>query len=47
VVATISDGLVPWPAEFVDRYVRAGYWAGRSLGELLRQVADRTPDAPR
>ena len=43
---TISDGLVPWPAEYVQRYVRAGYWAGRSLGELLRQAADRTPDAP-
>jgi 2,3-dihydroxybenzoate-AMP ligase len=46
VVTTISDGLVPWPAEYVERYVQAGYWAGRSLGELLRQAADRTPDAP-
>jgi 2,3-dihydroxybenzoate-AMP ligase len=45
-VAVLSDGVVPWPAEFADRYVRAGYWAGRPLGELLRQAADRTPDAP-
>ena len=45
-VAVLTDGVVPWPAEYADRYVRAGYWAGRPLGELLRQAADRTPDAP-
>ena len=45
-VAVLSDGVVPWPSEYADRYVRAGYWAGRPLGELLRQAADRTPDAP-
>ncbi len=37
--------LVPWPAEFVARYVAAGYWQGRPLGELLLEVADRQPDA--
>src|SRR5262249_38859314 len=35
-----------WPEEYVRRYVAAGYWAGRPLGELLRQVAERAPDAP-
>ncbi|HEX4246980.1 MAG TPA: AMP-binding protein [Pseudonocardia sp.] len=45
-VAVLSDGVVPWPAEYVERYTKAGYWAGRPLGELLRQAADRTPDAP-
>ena len=44
--AVIGDGLVPWPVEFAERYMRAGYWAGRPLGDLLRQAADRTPDAP-
>ena len=45
-VVVLTDGVVPWPAEYADRYVQAGYWAGRPLGELLRQAADRTPDAP-
>ncbi|HWN35638.1 MAG TPA: AMP-binding protein [Pseudonocardia sp.] len=45
-VAVLGDGVVPWPGEYAERYVRAGYWAGRPLGELLRQAADRTPDAP-
>ncbi|RKH76306.1 2,3-dihydroxybenzoate-AMP ligase, partial [Corallococcus praedator] len=38
--------VVPWPEEFVRRYVGAGYWAGRPLGELLGEAAARTPDAP-
>ena len=38
--------VVPWPEEFVERYVGAGYWAGRPLGELLGDAAARTPDAP-
>ena len=25
-------GLVPWPEEYVDRYVRTGYWRGVALG---------------
>ncbi|NMH98306.1 AMP-binding protein [Pseudonocardia acidicola] len=41
----ISEGTVPWPEEDADRFVAAGYWAGRPLGALLREVADRTPDA--
>ncbi|MQA16338.1 MAG: AMP-binding protein [Pseudonocardiaceae bacterium] len=39
----ISDGTVPWPEEFVTRYVERGYWQGRPLGALLREVGD--PDA--
>ncbi len=31
----IADGTVPWPDEFAQRYVAAGYWRGRSLGALL------------
>ncbi|GAA5156066.1 AMP-binding protein [Pseudonocardia eucalypti] len=45
-ITPIAEGLVPWPEEFVRRYTEAGYWSGRTLGELLREVADRTPDAP-
>ncbi|MCU1653192.1 MAG: 2,3-dihydroxybenzoate-AMP ligase, partial [Pseudonocardia sp.] len=44
--SAIGDGVVPWPAEYAERYVRAGYWAGRTLGELLAEAAGRAPDAP-
>ncbi|WBO61709.1 (2,3-dihydroxybenzoyl)adenylate synthase [Streptomyces camelliae] len=43
--APISEGTVPWPKADADRYTTAGYWAGRPLGDLLRESADRTPDA--
>lgn len=39
-----TEGAVDWPAEFVQRYVEAGYWAGRPLGDLLAEAAARTPD---
>ncbi|WP_416981502.1 (2,3-dihydroxybenzoyl)adenylate synthase [Streptomyces sp. T028] len=42
--APISEGTVPWPKADADRYTVAGYWAGRPLGDLLRESADRTPD---
>ncbi|MBN9101106.1 MULTISPECIES: (2,3-dihydroxybenzoyl)adenylate synthase [unclassified Pseudonocardia] len=41
----IADGTVPWPAEYADRYVAAGYWRGRSLWSHLADVVARTPDA--
>src|SRR5947199_8778915 len=41
----VRDGVVPWPEEFALRYVAAGYWQGKSLGELLREAAERTPGA--
>ncbi|MGQ0575027.1 MAG: (2,3-dihydroxybenzoyl)adenylate synthase [Pseudonocardia sp.] len=41
----IAEGLVPWPDEFVARYVEAGYWEGLPLGAHLQAAADRTPDA--
>ncbi|MDQ1031875.1 2,3-dihydroxybenzoate-AMP ligase [Streptomyces umbrinus] len=37
--------VVSWPAEFVERYRRAGYWRGRPLGDLLRDGAREHPDA--
>lgn len=42
----ISDHTVPWPAAVAQEYRAKGYWAGSTLGALLRGVADRTPDAP-
>ena len=42
----ISEHTTPWPPDAVRRFVEAGYWAGDPLGRLLREVADRTPDAP-
>ena len=43
-VTPIADGVVPWPAEYADRYVAAGYWEGRSLPHHIWQQADRIPD---
>lgn len=42
----ISQHVVPWPEADAARYAAAGYWAGIPLGSLLRQAADRTPNAP-
>ncbi|MGW5108309.1 (2,3-dihydroxybenzoyl)adenylate synthase [Nocardia sp. NPDC004123] len=39
-------GFVPFPDDLAERYRRAGYWAGRPLGELLRDAARRWPDRP-
>jgi 2,3-dihydroxybenzoate-AMP ligase len=38
------DGFVPWPAELAERYRRAGYWRGETLGSLLRGPAAEVPD---
>ncbi|APB01834.1 (2,3-dihydroxybenzoyl)adenylate synthase [Nocardia seriolae] len=40
------DGFVPFPAELAERYRAAGYWAGRPLGELLRDAARQWPERP-
>lgn len=42
----ITDNTVPWPDAAVADYVAKGYWAGVPLGTMLRNVADRHPDAP-
>ncbi|MFJ8537178.1 (2,3-dihydroxybenzoyl)adenylate synthase [Streptomyces sp. NPDC093591] len=42
--APISEGTVPWPDADAARYAAAGYWAGRPLGDLLRESAERSPD---
>ncbi|WP_221760985.1 (2,3-dihydroxybenzoyl)adenylate synthase [Kibdelosporangium aridum] len=35
------DGAVGWPAEFAAAYQEAGYWRNETLGELLREWAQR------
>ena len=40
-----SEGVVPWPAELADQYVRKGYWQGKPLSAHLFAQADRTPDS--
>ncbi|WP_327143522.1 (2,3-dihydroxybenzoyl)adenylate synthase [Nocardia sp. NBC_01327] len=40
------DGFVPFPADLAASYRQAGYWAGRPLGELLREAARQWPDRP-
>jgi 2,3-dihydroxybenzoate-AMP ligase len=42
----IGDHTVPWPDTAAAKYVAKGYWAGTALDTLLRDVADRQPDAP-
>ncbi|MFI6350427.1 (2,3-dihydroxybenzoyl)adenylate synthase [Streptomyces sp. NPDC050560] len=39
------DGFKPWPREFADRYRAHGHWRGRTLGSLLRDRAEATPEA--
>ncbi|WP_432279550.1 (2,3-dihydroxybenzoyl)adenylate synthase [Nocardia carnea] len=41
--STYRDGYVAFPAEQAAEYRSAGYWQGRSLGELLRDTARRYP----
>ncbi|MEU6581991.1 AMP-binding protein [Nocardia sp. NPDC046763] len=40
------DGFVPFPDDLAEQYRQAGYWAGRPLGELLRDAARQWPDRP-
>jgi 2,3-dihydroxybenzoate-AMP ligase len=35
------EGCVPWPEEFARRYKEAGYWEGRTLGEMLDAAVAR------
>lgn len=36
-------GFTPWPEPTAERYRRAGYWPGESLGDLLRPWARTDP----
>ena len=36
-----SDGFVPYPVEFVERYRAAGYWQDQSLASLFDEVCEK------
>lgn len=38
-----TTGAVPWPAEVAAEYRARGYWEDRTIGSLVREVADRHP----
>ncbi|MBF6332579.1 (2,3-dihydroxybenzoyl)adenylate synthase [Nocardia transvalensis] len=40
------EGFVSFPADVAESYRAAGYWVGRSLGELLREAARQWPERP-
>ena len=40
----MRDGVTPWPAELVERYVREGYWRGKPLGHWMWTWAERHGD---
>ena len=39
------EGYVPFPDDAARAYREAGYWSGRTLGDLLRATAAARPDA--
>ncbi|MBO0851573.1 MAG: AMP-binding protein, partial [Pseudonocardia sp.] len=41
----IRDHVVPWPPDVAANYITKGYWAGVSIGDLLREASERRPDA--
>lgn len=43
---THRDGYVPFPTDSAEAYRAAGYWTGRTLGDLLRTTVHRQPDRP-
>jgi 2,3-dihydroxybenzoate-AMP ligase len=38
------DGVVPWPAEFAERYRRRGYWTGETIGAAFERAVDANAD---
>jgi 2,3-dihydroxybenzoate-AMP ligase len=44
--APIAEHTVPWPADVAEHYRAAGYWRGRTLGDLIGESAARWPGNP-
>ncbi len=40
----IAEGLVAWPADFVNRYRELGYWNGKTLDQYLKESAEKYGD---
>ena len=43
-VTPIAEGIVPWPDDLAQEYVRRGWWRGLALGTEIWAVADERPD---
>src|ERR1700683_4323218 len=39
------EGCTEFPAEFVDRYIREGYWKTETIAEAVAASAQRHPDS--
>lgn len=35
------DGIVPYPEEFVERYIQKGYWKGQTISEFFQESAQK------
>ncbi|MGP9529705.1 (2,3-dihydroxybenzoyl)adenylate synthase [Glutamicibacter sp. AOP5-A2-18] len=40
------QGVIPYPSDFAERYIAAGFWGGRTLDRVLRETALRRGDHP-
>lgn len=43
-MTSVQPKAASWPEEFAERYRREGYWQGITLGNLLRNSAEKYPD---
>lgn len=43
-VDPVQAGIVPWPQDFVERYVEHGYWLGKTLHEHFDEVVEHRGD---
>ncbi len=39
----VHEGVVPYPAEFAERYRAAGYWTGQTHSDMLFESVERFP----
>ena len=39
------EGCTPFPSEFAERYIRAGFWRSETIPQALVRASERRPDA--
>src|SRR5258708_14952850 len=39
------EGCTPFPSEFAERYIRAGFWRAETIPQALVRASERRPDA--
>ncbi|OTG92142.1 (2,3-dihydroxybenzoyl)adenylate synthase [Acinetobacter sp. ANC 3813] len=37
----LSEGIVPYPLEFAEKYIAKGYWIGQTISEFFAECADK------